>query len=292
MGRLNGIASAEDIAPDGIANPSGALMRLEARSHHRHASGSVRLSSPSVATRSGLRRSTDRNIPVRGNIVTEFEVFPMPPALGSDVLDQLARAEVATIGHWRRWGFPNRGITRVAPGPTIVGTAVTVACPSEDNTILHHAISLLRPGDILVVDRLGDMDVACYGGTVNLAAKLTGAAGVVIDGPCTDIREIRESGFAVWCRGVSGRTSRVRGGAGRLNVPVSIGGAVVMPGDALLCDDDGILVIPPQDIAEEAAQGIGHQQRVEGVVAQLEAGKTLAEMNGASAKVLGEGATR
>ena len=223
--------------------------------------------------------------------MADFDVFPMPTAIAPDLLAQLAHAEVATIGHWRRWGFPHRSITRVSPGATVVGTAVTIACPSEDNTILHHAISLVRPGDILVIDRLGDTEIACYGGTVNLAVKLTGAAGVVIDGPCTDISEIRESGFPVWCRGVSGRTSRMRGGSGRLNVPVSIGGAVIMPGDALLCDDDGIVVLPLQDIAGEAAKAIAHQERVVGTVAALEAGRTLAEMNGASAKVLGEDVT-
>ena len=219
----------------------------------------------------------------------DFEILPMPPSLDPNLVAQLTLAEVATIGHWRRWGFPHRGITRVAPGATVVGTAVTVACPSEDNSILHHAISLLRPGDILVIDRLGDTEIACYGGTVNLAVKLTGAAGVIIDGPCTDVREIRESEFPVWSRGVSGQTSRVRGNAGRLNVPVSIGGVVVMPGDGLLCDDDGILVLPPHEIADEAGKAIAHQERVKGVVARLEAGETLAQLNGASTKVLGEG---
>lgn len=88
----------------------------------------------------------------------------------------------------------DRLIARLQPGPTIVGTAITVAVPSEDNSILHHALSLIRPGDILIVDRLGDTNVACYGGTINHAAKLRGAAAVIIDGPCTDVREIRKVG--------------------------------------------------------------------------------------------------
>lgn len=209
-----------------------------------------------------------------------FEIGPMPPLVDQQLLAQLERAEVATIGHWRRWGFPNRGIERVVPGRTVAGTAITVACPSEDNSILHYALSLVRPGDILVVDRLGDTEVACYGGTVNHAAKLRSVAAVIVDGPCTDVREIRESGLSVWCRGVSPRTSRAGGGTGRLNVPVSVGGVVVMPGDALLCDDDGILVLPPREVAVEAERAIAHQKRVASVVAELNAGKSLKDVNG------------
>lgn len=218
-----------------------------------------------------------------------FDIGPLPDSMDATILEQLALAEVATIGHWRRWGFVDRLIARLQPGPTIVGTAVTVAVPSEDNSILHHALSIIRPGDILIVDRLGDTNVACYGGTINHAAKLRGAAAVIIDGPCTDVREIRESGLPVWCRGSSGRTSRSRGFAGRLNVPISVGGAVVMPGDALLCDDDGVLVLPPCDVAEEASRAIAHQDRVSGFIPLLNEGQSLPDLNGASEKVLAGG---
>jgi regulator of RNase E activity RraA len=222
--------------------------------------------------------------------VSNIEILPMPSAVDADLLAQLARAEVATIGHWRRWGFPHRAIQRVGSGPTIVGTAVTVACPSEDNSIVHHAVSLLRAGDLLVIDRLGDTEVACWGGGVNYAAKLRGAAGVIIDGPCTDIREIEKSGFPLWCRGVSPRTSLPLGTAGRLNVPVSIGGAVVMPGDALLCDDDGLLVLSPLEVAAVATRAIEHQARTSRVLSGLEAGRSLSEMSGATARIFPDGA--
>ena len=221
-----------------------------------------------------------------------FEVHPLPSALDADLLAQLALAEVATIGHWRRWGFPDRAIQRVGTGPTVVGTAITVACPGDDNTMIHYAIGMLRPGDILVVDRLGDTEHACWGGVVNHAIKARGAAGAVVDGPCTDLKEIRESGFPLWCRGVSGRTANGRGEAGRFNVPVSIGGAVVMPGDALLCDDDGVLVLPPSDIAAEAERAIRHQAGARDVLARLDAGASLAEISGAQEKIFPHGAHR
>jgi regulator of RNase E activity RraA len=215
----------------------------------------------------------------------------MPPVLGAELLAQLALAEVATIGHWRRWGFPNRAIQRVGAGASVVGTAVTVACPSEDNSIVHHAVSMLREGDVLVIDRLGDTEVACWGGGVNHAAKLQGANAVIIDGPCTDIREIEASGLPIWCRGTTGRTSLPLGSAGRINVPVSIGGAVVMPGDAVLCDDDGIVILSPGEIATVAKRAIEHQERTRGTLVSLDAGKLLGELSGASAKILSNGAT-
>ncbi|RVT93536.1 RraA family protein [Sphingomonas crocodyli] len=209
----------------------------------------------------------------------------MPKAIDDTLKGDLIRAEVATIGHWRRWGFPHRSIQRVGSGEAIVGTAVTVACPSEDNSIVHHAVSLLREGDILVIDRLGDNDVACWGGVVNYAAKLRGAAAVIIDGPCTDIREIEQAGLPIWCRGVSGRTSLPLGNAGRINVPIAVGGAVVMPGDAILCDDDGLVVLPPSEAAAVAKRAIEHQSRAGGTLASLREGQSIAEMSGAAAKI-------
>jgi regulator of RNase E activity RraA len=221
--------------------------------------------------------------------VTNFEIHPMPLTLDLALLAELALAEVATIGHWRRWGFPSRAIQRIGSGSTVVGTAVTVACPSEDNSILHHVVSMLRAGDVLVIDRLGDTDIACWGGGVNLAAKVRGAAAAVIDGPVTDIREVEESGFPVWCRGVSGRTSMPLGVAGRINVPVSIGGAVVMPGDAVLCDDNGIVILSPDEVMTVAKRAIEHQGRSEDTLASLAEGTPLAELSGATAKIRAHG---
>jgi regulator of RNase E activity RraA len=181
-----------------------------------------------------------------------FDLQPMPDQLSADLLSALARAGTATIGHWRQWGFCDRGIARLHSGPVVVGTAVTVACPAQDNAIVHYATALLRPGDILVIDRLNNRDIACVGEVVMRACLEAGAVGAVIDGPCTDSQAIIEAGFPVWCRGTSARTTSVRGVAGRLNVPVSVGGVVINPGDALLCDDDGVLALPPADVAVEA----------------------------------------
>jgi regulator of RNase E activity RraA len=80
------------------------------------------------------------------------------------------------------------------------------------------------------------------------------------------------------------------GAAGRLNVPVSIGGAVVMPGDALLCDDDGLLVLSPLEVAAVAKRAIEHQARTSRLLSGLEAGRSLSEMSGATARIFPDGA--
>src|SRR5690606_1505117 len=180
----------------------------------------------------------------------------MPASIPQKLVELLAGVETATIGHWRHIGFMNRGIHAMVRGRRVVGTAVTVAIPGPDSTMLHHALGLLRPGDILVVDRLGDERHACWGGAVTVAAKAAGATAGIVDGPCTDIAEIEASGFPVWARGLSPITTRIYNTGGGLNIPVSCGGAVVMPGDVVLADDSGVLVLPVDEAEAVANQAL------------------------------------
>ena len=117
--------------------------------------------------------------------------------------------------------FPSRAI----------GNAITVAAPGRDGVVIYKAIDLLAPGDILVISRVDHDDIACVGGGVAAAAKARGAVGIVVDGPCTDAREIAESGFPVWCRGVSSKTTnRAFRIGGSINVPIACGGTAVSAG--------------------------------------------------------------
>lgn len=215
-----------------------------------------------------------------------YVVEPMPPPLSQEVLALLEQAETATIGHWRHWGFVHREVRAMLRGRRVAGTAVTVQIPGPDSTLLHHALGLLRPGDVLVVDRLGDTRHACWGGGVTVAAKAAGAKAGVVDGPCTDLEEIEASGFPLWARGLAPVTTRLYDLGGRMNVPVSVGGAVVMPGDAVLCDESGVLVLPPAEAEAEARAAIARQERGLATQARCAAGEKLGEISGASAKVL------
>jgi len=218
--------------------------------------------------------------------MAKYHVGPMPVPLSAEVVALLELTETATIGHWRHWGFVDREVRALLRGRRVAGTAVTVQIPGPDSTILHHALGLLRPGDVLVVDRLGDTRHACWGGGVTIAAKAAGAKAGVVDGPCTDLEEVEASAFPLWGRGIAPITTRIYDLGGRLNVPVAIGGAVVCPGDAVLCDESGVLVLPPEEAEAEARAAIARQERGLGTQARVAAGEKLGAISGASAKVL------
>lgn len=217
----------------------------------------------------------------------KYEIEPMPAQISTEVITLLEQTETATVGHWRHWGFCDRRIQPLLRRKRVAGTAITVAIPGPDSTLLHHALGLLRPGDILLVDRLGDDRHACWGGGVTVAAKAAGAKAGVVDGPCTDLEEVEASDFPLWCRGIAPITTRIYDLGGRLNKPISIGGVVVMPGDAVLCDESGVLVLPPGEAESEARAAIERQARGLATQDRVAKGERLGVISGATAKVLG-----
>lgn len=216
-----------------------------------------------------------------------YSIKPMPAQVSQDLVDLFSGVETATIGHSRHIGFMHRAIQPMVRGRTVVGTAVTVAIPGPDSTMLHHALGLLRPGDVLVVDRLGDDRHACWGGAVTVSAKAAGAVAGIVDGPCTDLAEIQASGFPLWARGLSPITTRIYDTGGGLNIPVCCGGAVVMPGDLILADDSGVLVLPVDEAREVGEAALKRQER--GRLSEIEfaAGRAkLGGVSGATDKIL------
>lgn len=217
---------------------------------------------------------------------TAYTIGPMPDPLPAGDLELLAQVETATVGHSRHLGFMDRAIQPLIRGKRIVGVAVTIAIPGPDSTLLHHALGLLRPGDFVVVDRLGDDRHACWGGGVTISAKAAGAVGGIVDGPCTDLAEIEASEFPMWCRGLSPITTRLYDLGGAMNLPVACGGVAVNPGDAVLADESGVLVLPREEVRSVAEEAIARQKRGGDREQQIRAGAKLGELSGASAKVL------
>jgi regulator of RNase E activity RraA len=150
-----------------------------------------------------------------------------------------------------------------------------------DSAIVHFSVDIAEPGDVIVVDRLGDRRYACWGGGVSLAAHTKGIAGAIVDGMLTDKVEIEDMGFNVFGRGLSPITTRAPGLTGEVNVPISCGGIVVYPGDIILADDDGILVLPPERVQEIIDTFIPRVQREPESHTKLLEGASLAEMSGA-----------
>ncbi len=183
--------------------------------------------------------------------IPKYQIGGEAPRLEASVIEHLGACETTMLGHILYWGVldpeirPNAGF-----GPRVVGRALTVQCPGPCSTMLHHAIGLAAPGDILVIDRLGDRRYACLGDGVAAAARRQGILGALIDGPCTDSLELAEMGFPVWCRGVSPVTTRLANLGGRARVTVSCGGVPIGNGDAILADSDGIFALPPNEALE------------------------------------------
>jgi regulator of RNase E activity RraA len=209
----------------------------------------------------------------------------MPAAVPEGLLTKAREVETATIGHRRHMGFVERTIRAMLPGRRIAGTAVTLALPGQDSTLLHHIVQFLRPHDVLVIDRLGDHKHAAVGGGVACAIKATGCVGVIIDGPCTDLPEIEQYDLPVWARGVAPITTRLYNVGGSFNVDVACGGAVVHPGDLVVADPCGVLVMPADEAEDDIDWALGKQAAEPDAHRQMLAGARLGERSGASALV-------
>lgn len=128
----------------------------------------------------------------------------------------------------------------------------------------------------MVISRVDRDDIACVGGGVALAARARGAAGIVIDGPATDLDEIISAGLPVWCRGRSSRTSnRLISVGGSINVPVACGAAAVLPGYAVLADHEGVFVADRLRIEALARFAIERQGRSAQLRAHLAEGRSI-----------------
>ncbi|HRD76136.1 MAG TPA: RraA family protein [Hyphomicrobiaceae bacterium] len=217
--------------------------------------------------------------------MTDYRIGPMPPQISPALVAKLQKVETATVGHWRHWGFMDRGIQPLLKSKRIAGTAVTLAIPGPDSTLLHHALGLLRPGDILIVDRLGDNRHACWGGGVTVAAKAAGAVAGIVDGPCTDELEIQQSDFPMWCRGLAPITTRLYNLGGIFNGLISCGGVAVQPGDAVLADESGVLVLPATEADVVAEAALARQERGEKNQERVRKGEKLGDLSGATRMV-------
>ena len=219
-----------------------------------------------------------------------FQLRPLPEPLPRDLVALLERVETATIGHVLHSGFVDPAIRAVLPEARVAGTAVTLRIPGADSTLLHHVLSLVRPGDFLVIDRAGDTRHACWGGVVTNAAKVAGVVGGVIDGPATDFSEVRRCAMPLWCRGPSPITTKLLGLEGAFNVPVTVGGQTVSPGDAVLADESGVVILKREEAEAIARRALDMQEREITLLERIYNGEKLADISGATRMV--EAATR
>lgn len=163
------------------------------------------------------------------------------------------------------------GIKAVCSAKKICGPAVTVRISLGDNLMLHKALSLVKPGDILVVDAQGCTTFSACGGIMMLRMKKLGVQGIVVDGSVRDIEDIREIGLPVYARSVVPQGGG-KAGPGQINFPVACGGIAVLPGDVIVADENGIVCVPQDDIEEVVAGVQAKLKKEEKSYAEIDAG--------------------
>ena len=157
---------------------------------------------------------------------------------------ELAAAGVATVYEaGGRVGLLDEDFEPVLPGAKVAGPARIALCGQDDNRAVHEVMAHLRPGDVLVLTMPEPRPVALLGDLLATQAKVGGAAGVLVNASVRDVAELRELGLPVWTR-----WRRVRGATkdhrGSIDVPVTIGGTTIAPGDLVVLDDDGAMAVP------------------------------------------------
>ncbi|WP_222864494.1 RraA family protein [Micromonospora sp. WP24] len=196
----------------------------------------------------------------------------------------LAAAGVATVYEASgRRGLIDADLVQIVPGTRVAGAARTVLCGQDDNRAVHEAMTLLRPGEVLVLTMPEPAPVALIGELLASQAKVAGAAGVLVDAAVRDVAELRELGLPVWARWrrVRGATKRVRGS---LDVPVRVGGTTLGPGDVVVLDADGGVVVARDRVADVAASATARVERESGLRARLAAGAHSYDLHGMRAE--------
>lgn len=195
---------------------------------------------------------------------------------GAELLDGLRAVSYPTLGHFLEEGFLDPRIQSLLAGVRIAGRAVTVRIADNDAVAMNHALLALYPGAVLVVDMSGDHRHAPVGAVTAAAAKAQGAAGVVVDGMATDVQELRETGLPVFARGTTCLTTkRVFGDGSAVNVPVTCGGVRVNPGDWVLGDANGVMVLAPEAAADVLEKALVSDAAEPALLARIASGEPL-----------------
>jgi 4-hydroxy-4-methyl-2-oxoglutarate aldolase len=182
----------------------------------------------------------------------------------ADVVKRLGVLGASTVHEaYGRVGLMKPYLRPVWAGGEAAGTAVTVLAHPGDNWMIHVAVEQCRPGDILVVGCISDNTDGMFGDLLATSLKARGVTGLVIDAGCRDVKSLREMGFPVWSKAISAKGT-VKATLGAVNVPVVCAGINVEPGDAVIADDDGVVVVRRKDAVEVAAKGEKRQADEEG----------------------------
>jgi 4-hydroxy-4-methyl-2-oxoglutarate aldolase len=197
-----------------------------------------------------------------------------------DIISRLGAAGVATVHEAQgRTGLLRPSMRPIYPAARTAGSAVTVLCPPGDNLMIHAALAVVQPGDVLVVATLSESTDGMFGELLAESCRAHGVLGLVIDAGVRDTAELTALDFPVWSRAVSAQGT-VKATPGWINVPIVCAGQTVAPGDVVIGDADGVVIVPREHagaVATASAQRLAKEEKSR---ARLKAGELGLDMYG------------
>ena len=199
-------------------------------------------------------------------------------------LAQLARLGSATVYEaGGRRGYIDADLHQIIPGSRVAGPARTVRCGQDDNLMVHAVIERIEPGDVVVVTMPQPRAVALVGDLLATQARIAGAAGLLVDASVRDAEELAAMGLPVWARWVRATKAVV----GEIDVPVTVGGTSIRPGDVVVLDADGGAVVDAERVSDVLVAALEREEKERVKRERLSAGERSYDMDGLRAVVEG-----
>lgn len=196
-----------------------------------------------------------------------------------EAVEALSHYGVATIHEAQgRCGLMGPEISPVWAAPRVAGTAITVSAAPCDNWMIHVAIEQCQPGDVMVVAPTSYSDAGYFGDLLGVALKTRGVRALVIDAGCRDVADLREMVFPVWSKCIHAQGT-VKETVGNVNVPIVCAGRAVNPGDVIVADEDGVVVVSLDRAAEVAKLSKEREIKEEKIRARYRNGELGLDMN-------------